>query len=173
MSTAGLLAQFADAQQLLAAAERLRESGYRSLDAHTPFPIPGLAEALGLGESRLPWYALAGGLTGGSLGYFMLWYSAVIDYPINVGGRPLHSWPAFIPITFELSVLSTAFTILFVLLFKSRLTQLHQPIFTVPEFKLDETRFFLSVGAGDPAFDTERTRAELEALQPEAIHAFG
>jgi hypothetical protein len=170
-SEQGLLAQFADPQQLIAAAETLRDHGYRELDAHTPFPIPGLAEHLGLPESRLPWLALGGGVTGGALGYFMLWYSATIHYPFNVGGRPPHSWPAFVPITFELTVLSTAFTIVFLLAWLCRLSRLHQPIFAVPDFGLDRTRFFLRVPASDPSFDLERTRAELEALQAEVIHA--
>jgi hypothetical protein len=167
----GLLAEFAEAPQLLAAAKQLRERGYRALDAHTPFPVPGLAEQLGLSSSPLPALALAGGLLGGSLGYFMLWYSAVVDYPLNVGGRPLHSWPAFVPVTFELTVLSTAFTIFFAVLYLCRLTRLHQPIFAVPGFGLDRARFYLRVEASDPLFDPERTRGELSELQPEAIHA--
>src|SRR5439155_9891930 len=97
----GLLAEFADATALVHAARQVHEAGYRKLDAYSPFPIEGLAEAIGFRHTRLPLVVLIGGIIGGVGGFFMMWYSAVIDYPLNVGGRPLFSWPMFIPITFE------------------------------------------------------------------------
>lgn len=171
MAPLGYLVEFAEPNALLAGARSLTRAGYRALDAHSPFPVPGLAEALALPRSWLPWWALAGALLGGSLGYFMLWYSSVIDFPLNVGGRPLHSWPSYIPIVFELTVLSTSIAVVLGVIFTCRLTRLHQPLFAVPGFQLASPgRFFLYVDARDPRFDPERTREELERLGAEEIH---
>src|SRR5207245_1103772 len=104
----GLLAEFDNAQALVTATERAYEEGYRHMDAYSPFPVEGLAGALGFHKTRMPLLVLLGGILGGTGGYFMLYYTAVIDYPINVGARPLHSWPAFVPITFELTILVAA-----------------------------------------------------------------
>src|SRR5438067_4773283 len=106
----GLMAQFSDPDDLLAATRRAHAEGYRRMDAYSPFPIEGLAEALGRRGTAVPFLVLLGGMTGGIGGYFMQAYAMGIDYPINVGGRPLHSWPAFIPITFELTILCAALT---------------------------------------------------------------
>src|SRR5258707_14633763 len=105
----GLMAEFDSAAHLVAAARRVRDEGYRKTDAYSPFPVEGLDEALGVRPTRLPWLVLLGGLIGGGGGYFMLYYSAVYDYPFNVGRRPPHSWPAFIPVTFGLTILVAAF----------------------------------------------------------------
>src|SRR4051812_33411036 len=99
-----LMAEFATADELLAAARRVREAGYANAEAYSPFAIDGLAEALGFERSRVPFFTLLGALAGGVGGYFMQWYSAVVDYPVNIAGRPLHSWPMFVPVTFELAV---------------------------------------------------------------------
>src|SRR5438874_635415 len=104
----GLLAEFADAGALVTAARRIHEKGYTRVDAYSPFPVEGLTEALGVHASRLPLVVLLGGIAGCVGGYFMQFYTAAVDYPLNVGGRPLHSWPAFIPVTFELTILSAA-----------------------------------------------------------------
>ena len=104
----GLMAEFEHPEDLIEATRGAYEQGYRMMEAYTPFPVEGLAEALGFYRNRVPRTVLLGGVIGGFLGYFMQWYSAVIDYPINVGGRPLHSWPAFIPVTFETTVLGAA-----------------------------------------------------------------
>src|SRR5688500_7902404 len=101
----GLLAEFADDETLLAAAQRVRDAGYKQVEAYSPYPIHGMPEILGIRGRRLPLIVLAGGILGASAGLFMQWYSAVIDYPINVGGRPYASWPSFIPIAFELTIL--------------------------------------------------------------------
>lgn len=167
----GLLAQFSRPDQLVAAARRMHDLGYRLLDAHTPYPVPDLDDALDLPRSPLPWWTFAGALTGGSLGYFMLWYSSVIDYPLNIGGRPFHSWPSFVPVTFELTVLSAALTVTLGVAVACRLTRLHQPVFDAPGFSLARSdAFFLHVEARDPLFHQRETALELTRLGPEAIH---
>jgi len=105
----GLMAEFEKPEALLEAAHRAYEQGYRRMDAYSPFPVEGLSEALGMRRTALPLVVLGGGITGALAGYFMQYYATVIDYPINVGGRPLHSWPAYIPITFEMTILFAAF----------------------------------------------------------------
>src|SRR5258708_40321217 len=104
----GLMAEFGGHEALVDAARRARAEGYRALEAYTPFPIHGLSEALGRRRTAVPLFVLIGGMVGGLGGYFMQWYSMAVDYPFNIGGRPLHSWPAFIPITFELTILCAA-----------------------------------------------------------------
>jgi hypothetical protein len=161
-----LLAEFADPQALIAAVTRCRER-YRDVDAYAPYAVDGLAEALGVRKNRVPLVTLIGGLIGGAGIYFLQWYSAVVDYPINSGGRPLDSWPVFIPPTFELTILAAALAAFFGMLFLNGLPQLHHPIFNAPEFELaSRNRFFVAIRATDPAFDGARTRAFLESLAP-------
>jgi hypothetical protein len=104
----GVLAEFDTPDELLAATRGARQAGYRQMDAYTPFPVEGLAEALGFQRTGLPFLVLLGGIVGGIGGYLMQYWIAAIDYPLNVGGRPLHSWPSFIPVTFELTILVAA-----------------------------------------------------------------
>ncbi|MGB6053749.1 MAG: DUF3341 domain-containing protein [Burkholderiaceae bacterium] len=164
---AGLLAEFATADALLAAANRARQAGYRKLEAYAPFAVEGLAEAVGLRRNRIPLMTLLGGIAGGGATYFLLWYSAVIDYPINVGGRPLHSWPSFLPPTFEITILGAAVAAVLGMLLANGLPRLHHPLFDVPEFDLaSRNRFFLYLPAADPAFDAERSRRFLDGLRP-------
>jgi hypothetical protein len=166
----GVLAEFDTPERLCAAARAAREAGYRCMDAYTPFPIAGLADALGLPPTRLAWWVFGGGAAGGGLAYFMQWYSAVVAYPIDVGNRPLHSWPAFVPVTFELTVLGAALTGLVALLIMSRLPRLDHPLFEVERFELaSREHFFLCVEARDPRFDHARVRALLDAFAPEAL----
>jgi hypothetical protein len=161
-----LLAEFADPQALIAAVTRCRER-YRDVDAYAPYAVDGLAEALGVRKNRVPLVTLIGGLIGGAGIYFLQWYSAVVDYPINSGGRPLDSWPVFIPPTFELTILAAALAAFFGMLFLNGLPQLHHPIFNAPEFELaSRNRFFVAIRATDPAFDGARTRAFLQSLAP-------
>ena len=161
----GLLAEFAEADALLAAARKAYAEGYRDLDAYTPFPVEGLAEAIGFEKTRVPLVVLAGGVIGGVTAYAMQYYSAVLDYPLNVGGRPLHSWPAFIPITFELTVLFAALAAALGMLLMNGLPKLYHPVFNVPEFKLaSQSRFFLCLKAGDDRFRLSETRTFLETL---------
>src|SRR5437016_10417429 len=163
----GLMAQFSDSEDLLGATRRAFAEGYRRMDAYSPFPIEGLAEALGHEYTTIPLITLMGGMAGGLGGYFMQWYSMGKLYPLNVGGRPLNSWPNFIPITFELTVLIASFSALLAMLFLNRLPQPHHPVFDVPEFRRASIdRFFLCIEARDPKFDPERTRRFLESLKP-------
>lgn len=166
-TSGGLLAEFATADALLRAANRARQAGYRQLEAYAPFAVEGLAEAVGFRRNRVPLITLLGGIAGGVGTYFLLWYSAVIDYPINVGGRPLHSWPSFLPPTFEITILGAAFAAVLGMLIANGLPRLHHPLFDVPEFDLaTRNRFFLFLPADDPAFEAGRSRRFLDDLQP-------
>ena len=166
----GLMAEFRDPEELLAAAHRVYEAGYRKIDAHTPLPVEGLADALGPERNWLPLVVLIGGIIGGVAGYFMQYYSSVLDYPINVGGRPYHSWPAFIPLTFELIILVAAFAAVLGMLGLNGLPQPYHPVFNVPGFELaSSSRFFLVIEAADPNFDREQTREFLATLEPEEV----
>jgi hypothetical protein len=167
----GLMAEFDTAGNLLAAARRAYAEGYRQMDAYTPLPVEGLAEALGFRKTRLPLIVLLGGLAGCLGGFFLQYYVAVLDYPINVGGRPLNSWPSFIPVTFELTILVAALSALFGLLVLSRLPMPYHPVFNVPRFELaSRNRFFLCVEARDPRFDREGTRQFLRRLNPRGVY---
>ena len=124
--------------------------GYRNVEAYAPFSVEGLAEALGFARNRVALITLLGGILGGAGIYFLQWYSAVIDYPINIGGRPLHSWPAFIPATFECTVLGAALAAFFGMLILNGLPRLHHPVFNAPDFDLaTRNRFFLCIEAAD------------------------
>jgi hypothetical protein len=163
----GLLAEFEEHSQLLQATRSAYEQGFRKMDAYSPFPVEGLAEALGHEHTSIPLITLLGGMTGGLGGYFMQWYSMARLYPLNVGSRPLNSWPNFIPITFELTILVAALSALAALLFLNRLPQPYHPVFNVPEFRRASIdRFFLCIEAADPKFDQASVRRFLESLRP-------
>lgn len=166
----GLLAEFEEPEVLIAACRRLREEGYSRLDAHTPYPIEEVSEALDLPRSKVPLITLAGGLTGG-LGAFALqyWVSA-IAYPINVAGRPYNSWPAFIPVIFELTVLIGGLSAAFGMLALNRLPMPYHPVFSVDDFgRASRDRYFLSVEASDPRFDRHATEALLRGLDASEV----
>ena len=166
----GLMAEFRTGDALLEAAKRARDDGYCELEAYAPYVVEGIAEAAGVKRSRVPLMALVGGIVGGLGGYFLQWYSAVIDYPINVGGRPLHSWPSFIPAVFELTILGAALAAVFGMLIANGLPRLHHPIFNAPDFEqVTRNRFFLCLPARDPHYDEKRSRAFLQGLQPMSI----
>jgi hypothetical protein len=162
----GLIAEFEDHEELLAATRAAYREGYREMDAFSPFPVEGLAEALGSHYTAVPLIALMGGMLGGLGGYFMEWISMARLYPLNVGGRPLNSWPNFIPVTFELTVLIAALSAFSAVLLLNRLPQPHHPVFNVPEFRRASIdRFFLCIEAEDPKFDLRATRRFLEGLK--------
>ena len=131
----GVLGEFADEHALLAAAGKVYRAGYRRADAFSPVPVDGLAEALGRRRSWVPPIVLGGGLGGAAVGYFTQWFSATVDYPFNVGGRPFHSWPLFIPITFEMGILGAALSGVAAMFVLNRLPRLHHPLFAVPGFE--------------------------------------
>jgi hypothetical protein len=160
----GLAAEFESDAELMHAAEEAYSRGYRKMDGYTPFPIEGLAEALGK-KNRIPLLVLLSGILGGCSAYFMEWFANVISYPLNIGGRPLHSWPAFIPITFELTVLGASLTAFFFSLGLSGLPKPYHPMFNLPEFeRASQDRFFLCIESDDTLFDREQTRRFLESL---------
>lgn len=168
----GLLAEFERPEDLLDRARRTYQAGYRKMSAHSPFPIEGLPEAIGLGRTRLPLLVLLGGIMGASAGFFLQYYAAVIDYPWNIGGRPLNSWPSFIIVTFELTILGAAGVAALGMLLMNKLPMLYHPVFNAPRFRLaSQDRFFLCVKASDPRFDVVRTRQFLESLGPAEVVA--
>ncbi len=169
-SVYGLIAEFAQPEELLRATREAHARGYRMMEAYTPFPIEGLAEALGFHRNRMAEIVFLGGLAGGVGGFFMQWYSAVISFPIDVGGRPLNSWPSFIPITFEMTVLGAALAAVFGMLGLNGLPRPHHPVFNVESFALaTRNRFFLCLQSRDPLFDTESAQRFLEEQHPKSI----
>ena len=165
----GLLAEFSTPEELMHAAEKAHAAGFRKMDGYAPFPVEGLPEALGK-KNRLPLLVLIGGIAGGIGAYFMEWYANAISYPINIGGRPIHSWPAFIPITFELTVLCAGLTAFFGSLALNGLPRPYHPLFHVTEFeRASQDRFFLCIEATDPKFEPNDTRRFLQALGPLSI----
>jgi hypothetical protein len=174
-STYGLMAEFLSAEELLEATRHAAEAGYRELDAFSPFPVEGLSEALGFHRTKLPVLVFFGGLMGTCGGFFLQWWPNVIGYPQNIGGKPLDSWPAFIPITFELTILCAALTTVFGLLALNRLPSPYHPVFNVERFAhATRDRFFLLIKSDDPKFDAEQTRqflAELNAREVSEVES--
>ncbi|GIX07975.1 MAG: membrane protein [Candidatus Poribacteria bacterium] len=166
----GLVAEFDDPDRLIEAARRARESGYRRMDAYTPFPVHGLLEALGKRPTRLQWIVFIAAVLGGVGGYYLQYWIAAVDYPINVGGKPLNSWPNFIPVTFEMAVLVSAIVAAVVMFALNGLPQPYHPLFKVERFqRASQDRFFLCIEAEDPRFDLEETRRFLESLNPLSV----
>ena len=166
----GVMGEFDSPTSVVMAARRAYEAGYRRMDAYSPFPIEELAEAIGFRRNWLPLIVLLGGLAGAVGGYMLLYYTSVIDYPINVGGRPLHSWPAFIPITFETTVLAAALSAVLFMLALNGLPEPYHPVFNVDRFEMaTRDRFFLCIEAKDPKFDREKTKEFMASLQPREV----
>jgi len=166
----GLLAEFAQADQLRDSAQRARDEGYTAMEAYSPMPIEGLAGIVHARGTRIPLWMLLGAIGGGGFTYWLEWYSAAVDYPINVGGRPPFSWPAFIPPALEMTILWAVLAGVAALFVGSRLPRLHHPLFDVRAFeRASSDRFFLLVRAEDPHFDAQRTHAFLTALSPLTI----
>ncbi len=166
----GVIAEFNDPQSLLDAANAVRERGYTDTDAFSPFPIHGLAEAVGFHKSHLSTIVLIMGILGGVGGFFMCWYANVISYPLNIGGKPLNSWPAWIPITFECAILLAAFGAVFGMLALNGLPMPYHPVFNVRRFdSASRDKFFLVIQARDPKFKLEEARSFLQTLGPREV----
>ena len=166
----GLMAEFEDPSSLVAATERAHREGYRCMDAYSPYPIEELHHALGGHTTRLPLIVLIGGICGCVGGYALEYWSSAIAYPMNIGGKPLHSWPAFIPVTFECTILVAALSAVLGMLALNGLPQPYHPVFNVPRFALaSRNRFFLCIESKDPKFDVEGTRQFLETLGPREV----
>ena len=166
----GILAEFDSPSTLTAAARRVKAQGYSKVEAYSPFAIEEVNEALGLHHNRLPLIVLGCGILGGLTGYLMQYYIAVIDFPINVAGRPLHSWPSFIIITFELTILFAALATVLGLLGLCGLPMPYHPVFNVPRFALaSRNRFFLCIEATDPLFDRHETAEFLSMLEAQEV----
>jgi len=168
----GLMAEFDSAQALLQAAHRVRAAGYTRTDAYSAFPIHGLAEALGFRDRRISLAVLLGGIAGALTGYGLQYWTSVIAYPLNIGGRPFHSWVSFIPPTFELTILFAAFTAGITMIALNGLPRPYHPVFNVPRFShASQDGFFLAIEASDSKFSEPTTRAFLESLNPREVVA--
>ncbi|HWR54837.1 MAG TPA: DUF3341 domain-containing protein [Bryobacteraceae bacterium] len=169
-ATYGLMAEFEHGDELVAAVGRLRAEGYTRIEAYTPQSVEGLSEALNLKPSLMPKIVAAGAIAGALAGYGLQYYVSVIDWQWNIGGRPLHSWPAFIPITFELAVLFGSLAAFVGMLALNGLPRPYHPVFNVPRFAhASRDRFFLVVRSEDERFDADRTRRFLERLEAHEI----
>ncbi len=166
----GLLAEFDTPTELVVAARRAYEEGFRRMDAYSPFPIEELAEAIGMHSDRVPLVVLVGGILGGLGGYMLQYWINVISYPVNVGGRPFHSWPAFIPVTFEMTILFAGLAGAFGMLALNGLPMPFHPLFNSSRFAFaTRDRFFLCIEAADPKFDLVGVRTFLETLNPRSV----
>ena|SRR5262245_7249487 len=167
----GLMAEFATPETLVEAAGRAYAVGYRRMDAYSPFPIEGLAEAIGFHKNRLPLLVLCGGIAGCVGGFYLQYWAAVIDFPINVGGRPFNSWPAFVPVTFELTILLAALSAVLGMLALNGLPMPYHPVFNVERFELaSRNRFFLCIEAIDAKFDREATRLFFQSVNAQGVY---
>ena len=172
-ATYGIMAEFTEPSTLIHAAEHIREAGYTKVEAYTPIPVHGLDEAIGHRATRLPWLVLAGGLTGSSgLFSFMTWVN-LVDYPMNIGGRPYFSWPAFVPITFEGMVLFSAFAAVFGLFLICGFPRPYHPVFNAPGFERATTDgFFLCIESSDPLYDAAKAKSTLMGPGARAVNEF-
>jgi hypothetical protein len=163
----GLLAEFDSATAIVDAARRTRQAGFTKIDTFTPFPIHELDAALKLPRTKLPWLVLGGGIAGMAAGFALQYWASVIQYPLNIGGRPLASWPAFIVPSYELTILFAALTAVIGMIALNGLPMPYHPVFNVPQFSsASADRFFLSIETRDPRFDLAATRSFLEGLHP-------
>ena len=166
----GMMAEFDTPGDLVSAARRTYEAGYKKIDAYTPFPIEELSEAIGFHRNSVPLVVLIGGILGGCSGFGLQYWIHVINYPINVGGRPLNSWPAFIVVTFEMTILFAGIFAVLGMLALNGLPMPYHPVFNVPRFAFaSKDRFFLIIFSSDPRYDAASTRRFLESLAPRSI----
>ncbi|HTT61111.1 MAG TPA: DUF3341 domain-containing protein [Bryobacteraceae bacterium] len=166
----GLMAEFDSPTALVEAAEKTRDAGFKKIDAYSPFPVEGLAEAIGFHHDLVPLVCLIGGLCGGIGGYLLQYWINVWSYPVNIGGKPYHSWPAFIVVTFEMTILFGGLSAVFGMLALNGLPMPYHPVFNVPRFAFaSKDRFFLIVFSTDPKYDAASTRVFLEGLHPKSV----
>ena len=166
----GVMAEFASAEALVAAAQRARAAGYRRLDAYAPFAVDGLSDALDLPPSHIPLFMLGGGLAGAAGGLAMQYYANLFAYPMNIGGRPLNAWPAFIPATFELIIFCAVLGGLAALFFTLHLPTVYHPVFNHPDFRrASRDGFFLCIESQDPQFDERKAAFFLRTLAPLSV----
>lgn len=165
IKTYGVVAEFDSADQLKVAARKAREEGYRRIEAYSPFPIHGLSEAAGFKDEKVPWVVFLGGLLGASCGYALQYYTSVIDYPLNVGGKPLNSLPMFFPVTYECTILFASFGAFLGMLAINKLPQPYHGSFNTPNFeRASQDKFFLAIEADDEKFDEVDTKQFMETL---------
>ncbi|MGI9165968.1 MAG: DUF3341 domain-containing protein [Pyrinomonadaceae bacterium] len=166
----GVMAEFDNPSDLVAAARRTYEAGYRRINGYSPYPIEELWEAIGFHRTGLPVIVLIGGIIGALGGFFMQYYLSVFDYPLNVGGKPFNSWPAFIPITFECTILGAAFAAVFGMLALNKLPQPYHPVFNAPNFALaTRDHFFLVIEANDPRYNHDEVLNFMKSLEPKEV----
>jgi hypothetical protein len=166
----GLMAEFDNVNDAIIAARRTYGAGYRKLDAYSPFPVEELSEAIGFHKNGVALICLIGGLLGCTAAYTLQWWISTISYPINIGGRPLHSWPSFVIVTFEMTILFSGLSAVFGMLALNGLPMPYHPVFNVPRFELaSKDRFFLVVFSSDKNYDAVRTRQFLEGLNPISV----
>ncbi|RJP21901.1 MAG: DUF3341 domain-containing protein [Candidatus Omnitrophota bacterium] len=166
----GLLAEFSDAGAIVQSAEQVRKAGYTRWDVHTPFPVHGLDEAMGIRPTILPWIVLGAGLSGLVAGLGLQWWTNAVDYPLLISGKPIFSLPANIPVIFEVTVLLSAVTTVFALFGLNGLPRLYHPVFTNQRFRrATADRFFIVIEANDPLFDAEKTQSLLSSLGATAV----
>jgi len=166
----GVLAQFADADALIETTRKTHEEGYRHVEAYSPYPIEEVSDAMDFTRTRIPMVVLVGGITGAVLGFALQYWSSVIEYPLNIGGRPLNSWPSFIPVTFEMTILVGSLSAVLGMLALNGLPRPHHPLFAVPQFdRASQDKFFLCIRATDPMFQESTTRQWLQQFSPEEV----
>jgi hypothetical protein len=164
------MAEFDNVNDAIIAARRTYAAGYRKLDAYSPFPVEELSEAIGFHKNGVALICLIGGLLGCTAAYTLQWWINTISYPINIGGRPLHSWPSFIIVSFEMTIVFAGLSAVFGMLALNGLPMPYHPVFNVPRFELaSKDRFFLVVFSSDKNYDAVRTRQFLEGLNPISV----
>src|SRR5579862_6900519 len=166
----GVMGEFSTPEELVAATKKAREAGYKHVEAYSPFPVEGLAEAVGFRWTAVPLLTLIGGIGGGLTGFGLQYWVAAITYPLNVGGRPLNSWPAFIPVTFELTILGASIFAVLGMLALNKLPQPHHPVFSVRRFSsASNDRFYLCIEANDPKFHLAESAKFLQGVHAQHV----